>query len=148
VRQSFDEVEKLLKEVKPFLLRVAVSEKSCSMPTGQIDLVDSQRYIEAFDFLYDLLKSEEWAEVQKHWGWCKPEVWAAYDLNGVTGLHEQRLLNTACQKLAKYWRTHKPNGFFGKHVDEPTAEDLNQTEETSDQGGNPIPDDKAGVQPA
>jgi hypothetical protein len=142
VRESFRDVESLLNEVKPFLIRSGIQERACSMPTGVIESIDGHKYIEAFDCLYDLMKSPEWEKVQEKWSLCTPAVWANYDLMGITDLHEQRLLNAALLDFKGLWRKLKPSGFFGKHIDEPVLEET----ETPNQDSPEANPEAAGIQ--
>lgn len=87
------------------------------MPTGAIEFIKPQTFIDVFDGLSQILESEEWVEVKKIWSLLEPRVWLNYDLMGVKDLHEQRLLNAALQKLKPVWRKNKVPGFFGKHID-------------------------------
>lgn len=112
---SYDQVNSLFIEVEPFFKRAGI--KSCKMPTGDINLIPAEKFIKAYDFLDDVLKSPEWEEVQKVWGLLSPDMWAAYDFYEISGLHEQRLLTAALEDLKILWRD-KPSAFFGKHYEE------------------------------
>lgn len=113
MRQAWDNVNTLMKDLRPFLERGKVS---CKMPTGDITQISIDKYNEVFDFIHNLLDSDEWEEVQKAWSLCPPERWQWYEDYEVEGLQEQHILNFACQKLARLWK-QKPSGFFNKHIE-------------------------------
>lgn len=113
---SYNQVKSLLDIVQPFLIRAGV--KNCHMPTGETNLIKPQKYIDAYNWLDEILKSEEWSEVERIWNLLPPDVWEGYDMFGFEGLAEQILLENACTDLKNLWKTNRPSGFFGKHIDE------------------------------
>lgn len=94
-----------------------VPERLCSMPTGEIEMVKSKKYEQAFDFLDMILKSEEFLSVLKAWNLVTPEIWAGYTLHGIEGLAEQEILADQLEKLKLLWSKRQPKSFWGKHYE-------------------------------
>ena len=117
MKESFQQVKELLDELGPFFIRAGISESRCKMPTGDINQIDTQKYIDAFDWLSDVGTSFEYMKVQEAWSLLPAKTWADYDLYGFSGMQEQRILNEALESFKPLWR-EKPSGFFGKHFDE------------------------------
>ena len=118
MKQAYKQVKELLDIVSPFLKRAGVPEKARSMPTGEVDLIETQKYIDAFDMLSDMITSPEWERVQEIWNLIPPHMWANYDLFKFKGLAEQDLLKEALVELKKYWQENRTKGFYGKQIDQ------------------------------
>ena len=117
MQRAWDNVNTLLTDMLPFLERGGIVVK---MPIGDIAQIKIDKYNKVFDFLSFLDSSDEWEQVQNAWSLCTPERWKWYDDMEMTGLQEQLILDTACVRFTKLWRTNKPTGFFGRHIDEQT----------------------------
>lgn len=130
---SFKQVEGLLKVLQPFLLKAGINR--CTMPTGDINQIPAGKFMTVFDWLSEILTSEEWEEVQNVWKLCTPEVWAGYDMFEITDLAEQILLQKAVAKLKLRWMQDRPTGFFGKHYEPETYADTLTNQEDSGETG-------------
>lgn len=119
MQQAWDNVNTLMKDIAPFLKRANLAESQYNMPIGDITQIKIDKYNEVFDFLDDLLKTEQWERVQNAWALCTPERWQFYDDHEMTGLQEQQILDFACFHLGKLWRETKPTGFFGRNEKAP-----------------------------
>lgn len=133
---SFNQVKSLLDILHPFLVRGGIPKNRCCMPSGEILLIKPEKFIEAYDWLDEILRSVEWAEVQSAWKLVSPEMWANYDLFGVTDLAEQIILQDACVKLKELWKIGRPNSFFGKHIDVPETYEEETTDGLANQGND------------
>lgn len=116
--QAWGNVNTLMKDIVPFLEIGKVSESQRTMPTGDITQISIDKYAKVFDFIDDLLKTEEWDIVQNAWSLCTPERWQFYKDHEIENLQEQNILDFACLKLARLW-VKKPKGFFGRHEETP-----------------------------
>jgi len=121
--RAWEQVNTLLTDMVPFLKRTGMAESQYRMPTGVITDIKTGKYADVFDFLCEMSDSNEWEEVQKAWSLCPPERWQWYKDYDLTDLQEQGILDTACTCFAKLWKANRPNGFFGRHLDEPDYQD-------------------------
>ena len=67
----------------------------------------------AFDWLDNLFLSDAYVGVLGIYKLLPPDVWKLYKLHELEGMREQELLDEACKKLLKSWRTKRPT-LFGK----------------------------------
>lgn len=144
MQQAYNQVQGLLNEVVPFLKRGNVAERHYSMPTGQIHIITVDKYADVFDWIVEILKSDEFAKVKKTWELCTPAVWAGYDMHGITDLAEQRLLATAISGLTALWRKGRPTGFFGRNLEVPD-ETINPEGGDADSDRTPQNDARVGL---
>lgn len=114
---SFNQVEGLFKEVQPFFLRAGISPHQCKLPTGDINIIPTQTYIDVFDWLSEILQSPEWEEVQRAWKLVPAKTWKEYETYEIKGLQEQKILNIALDKFRPLWRKDRPSAFFGKYYE-------------------------------
>ena len=121
--RAWEQVNTLLTDMAPFLKRSGMAESQYRMPTGIITDIKTGKYADVFDFLCDMLDSDEWERVQIAWSLCTPTRWQWYDDYEIAELQEQGILNTACNRFAKLWKENRPTGFFGKHLNEPDYKD-------------------------
>jgi hypothetical protein len=130
LQQAWEEVEKLLDELRFVLVESGVPEHQVQMPrTDNGDPADplriqSDTYIKAFDWLHNLSISSAYAGVLKVKALLPQHIWDMYKLQGLRGLQEQLLLDKAQIKLRKLWKQNRPT-FFGKvykHVEEETTD--------------------------
>jgi len=114
-KQAREDVEKLLNSIKP-LLRIA------GVPKQQINVAKGPKYnvnhyTNAFDWLHDFILSKEFENFKKAYALRPPEVWVNYDIIGVEGLPEQKVLDDAKIELQKRWRQKRPRMFgANRHV--------------------------------
>lgn len=114
MQTAYKNVEGLFDELEPFLKRAGIK---ASMPTGDIDQIKTHVYADVFDWLESVLTSPELAEVKKAWALATPEQWEHYDMLGITGMPEQKILKSKLDELRKLWNTGRPGPFFGRHYE-------------------------------
>lgn len=112
--ESWKQVQNLIAEITPFLLKSGVPQRQVAMPHDtDPNIIPLEKYNEIFDWLHKLKLSDEMVAVLKVWSLLPPEIWARYDLFEVTGLQEQILLEKALAKFRKRWKLNRPS-FFGR----------------------------------
>lgn len=105
---SMEAIKKLLAEVKPILIQIGVPLKQIRVRKGKHQIKACGR---AFDWLHDLKISAEMAEYKGVRALLPEATWKRYDLFGIEGLREQKLLRQASQKLNARWRKKRPAMF-------------------------------------
>lgn len=129
MKQAWDDVQKLIDEMRPLLLQAGIPERQTKMPEAEPEEIKSERYVEIYDWLHALKLSSEWDTVKKARGLVKEYVWVNYKATGVQGLQEQIILENANIKLRKIWKRNRPF-FFGRKFKKPNTE--NPDGETSE----------------
>lgn len=133
MKDSYNQVKVLLDEVGPFFIRAGISENRCKMPEGDIEIIKPQKFIDAFDWLSEVIQSPEYQAVQKVWALVTPQQWAGYDLHGITGLTQQNMLADALVPFKELWK-NRPGSFFGKKFNAQVEEiDENSDHNSSEQ---------------
>lgn len=113
-QQAWEDVEKLLSQMRPLLLEAKIPERQTKMPEGRPpDQIPVEQYVKAFDWLHKLSQTAEYLELKRVYGLLKPATWQAYRANAITGLREQLLLEAASIALRKAWKLNRPS-FFGR----------------------------------
>lgn len=135
MQQAWDDIAKLLDELKFLLVESGVPEHQVRMPRTVIGeaeqpadplRIQSDTYVKAFDWLHNLSISDEYAKVVKVKALLSQHIWDMYKLQELRGLQEQILLEKAQIKLRKLWKQNRPT-FFGKvYREEPTEPDTDQ----------------------
>lgn len=100
-------IAELLEGLKSWLLLAGVPEKQFVLPeTAKFDRVNK-----AFNWLEEISKSPELAEVKRVRKLLPEEIWKRYELLEIEGLAEQNLLSTVLKDLLKKWRKDRPRLF-------------------------------------
>jgi len=143
MKQAWADVENLLTEVRPHLLRAGVPQRQLTMPDATPDDIKVERFVEIFDWLHKLKTGPEFLALLKVWKLVAPDVWERYKLLDIKGLQEQILLEKAQIVLRKAWKQNRPF-FFGRKFkteepngDSPSTDTEPTTEATTEQDGNP-----------
>lgn len=114
MRQGFDEIEALMKDLIPHLERSGLSERQYKMPTGDISQINPDLQIKACEFVLSVIESPEYSDVLEARSLVREDVWNDYEMFGFTGLQEQVIYSNALKKLADLWKTDRPS-YWGKH---------------------------------
>lgn len=132
MQDSWNDVQKLIDELKFLLLKSGVPERQVTMPEASPQWIRPEKYIEVFDWLHNLKLSPEYLAAGKAWAMVKPDVWAMYELHGFTGLTEQLILQEALSNLRKRWKLNRPS-FFGRkfrdNTDDPSESETDAEQE-------------------
>lgn len=131
MQQAWEDVEKLLTEVRPHLLRAGIPERQLKMPEAKPEDIKSERYVEIFDWLHKLKTGPEYTKLMKVWRLVAPEVWQGYIDNEIKGLQEQKLLEAAQIDIRKAWKLNRPF-FFGRKFKSNGDSNENPTDEKSE----------------
>ncbi len=102
------EIENLLVEMKRILFVACVPKHQIRIRSGKHK---TDTYANAFDWLHNLYMSDAYHQVKAIYNLLPEEIWRRYDLFEIEGLREQILLEAACKKLFKAWRTKRPQLF-------------------------------------
>lgn len=146
MQQAFENVEKLLSDMRPLLLQAGIPERQTLMPTGrEPDRIKLEVYVEAFDWLHRIYTSGEWAATVKARKLVPEERWATYKAHGFTGLQEQLILESANIKLRKVWKFQRPS-FFGKVYSDEESTDPQQ--DSGPENPEPVVDRPSDQRPA
>lgn len=129
MQQAWENVEKLLMEVRPHLLRAGIPERQVTMPEAKPEDIKVERYTEIFDWLHKLTLSPEWTNLLKVWKLVAPEVWQGYIDSEIKGLQEQLLLEKAQIAIRKLWKLNRPF-FFGRKFKVKDGSESTPTDET------------------
>lgn len=153
MQQAWEDVEKMLQQVRPHLLRAGIPERQLSMPEAEPAEIRIERYLEIFDWLTALIASDEWTALMKVWKLRPERIWADYILHEIKGLQEQILLETAQAGIRKRWKLERPF-FFGRkfkkgnHGDESSSDPESTGETAAEQDGHPESASSGGVRSA
>lgn len=126
MKEAFDNVAAMLKEMSFLLLESGVPEHQVRMPTGrEPHEIKLELYVMAFDWLHRLYMGGAWLKVLKAKELRTQEIWDAYKAYGFRGLQEQTILEKAQDELRRAWRTGRPS-FFGRVYKNETNQDDDQ----------------------
>lgn len=113
MQQAWDDVQRLLNEVRPHLLRAGIPDRQLVMPLSPAGEIRVERYVEIFDWLHEFMLSDEWSALMKAWKLRPENIWENYRLHEIKGLQEQLLLEKAQVGIRKRWKLNRPF-FFGR----------------------------------
>jgi hypothetical protein len=99
----FKIIEDLSKEMREATLAASVPSTTFELVLEVTGDLTEDELRERAEFLQTVRRGE-YQEVLDVWGLLPPHVWAQYDIMGVAGLREQRMLSEARKKLRKAWR--------------------------------------------
>ena len=91
--------------MKPILLVAKIPKHQIRVRSGNHKI---QTCANAFDWLHDLYMSDAYRQVKAIYALLPEEIWQRYKLFEIEGLREQIMLEIACKKLFKAWRTRRP----------------------------------------
>jgi hypothetical protein len=143
MQQAWDDVQRLLNEVRPHLLRAGIPDRQLVMPLSPAGEIRVERYVEIFDWLHEFMLSDEWSVLMKAWKLRPEHIWANYELHEIKGLQEQILLEKAQVGIRKRWKLNRPF-FFGRQFkkgkpdgdSDSSSNESPQGETSSEQGGD------------
>ena len=115
MQQAWSDVENLINEMRPHLLRANVPERQTTMPEGDAKRIHMKTYVKVFDWLHNLKLSDEYRGVLSIWNLLPEAIWTNYKTFGIKGHKEQILLEQAQAKLRKAWKQNRPS-FFGRKI--------------------------------
>lgn len=123
MQQAWSDIEKLLNEMKPYLVEARC--KAVQMSERDPNEYNGQHLADVFDWLHQLYLSEAYTNVLAAKALVPESMWQNYKLLGVTGLREQMILESRLRELLKAWKANRP-GFFNHKKRHETEQDEHQ----------------------
>ena len=113
MRDSTQQIERYLDKLTFFLTLAQIKHE---MPTGETHLLGGQLFLDILEFIDVLPKQPQWQAVVEARALVPEQMWENMTMMNVTGLREQKILESALMALRSYWRANVPPGFFNKEV--------------------------------
>ena len=127
MRDSMAEAKKLIDNLQPFIW---LAKLNANLPTGEVHLLGGQLFLDVLEFLDGIKKQSFWPRLVSARKLVPEEMWASYNLLQITGLREQKILDSALDEFRRYWRQNVPGGFFGKDMKYEDYEDTIEEDTT------------------
>lgn len=97
--------------MKPLLLAIGVPEHQLFIIPREYK---TKTLAKSFDWLHEVLMSNEYEKCLMVYLSVKPEIWERYDIMGIKGLTEQRLLLEYGKQVIKLWKDKRPRLFINR----------------------------------
>lgn len=127
MQDAWNDVSKLLDEVRQNLVEAGVPARQIKMPEGrEANDIKIEQYVKAYDWLHNFKLSPEYVALEKAIALVKPHQWVNYKATGIKGLREQTIRESAELAIRRLWKKNRPS-FFGR---------VYKAREDSDSGGH------------